>query len=100
MSDLCVTRWVENLDGYSTFLVTLPFIVETLEVIGHKLHMGKYQEWTQNLEGEQQVYSVFLVKSSQSVPYNTKNETIYFDRIFRFWNDLPYRIMEILLQIL
>ena len=45
MFDLCVTRWVENLDGYSMFLVTLPFIVETLEVIGYKLHMEKYQEW-------------------------------------------------------
>ena len=43
--DLCVTRWVENLDGYSMFLVTLPFIVGTLEVTGHKLHMEKYQEW-------------------------------------------------------
>ena len=45
MFDLCVTRWVENLDGYSMFLVTLPFIVETLEVIDYKLHMEKYQEW-------------------------------------------------------
>ena len=45
MFDLCVTRRVENLDGYSIFLVTLPFIVETLEVIGYKLHMEKYQEW-------------------------------------------------------
>ena len=45
MFDLCVTRWVENLDGYSMFLVTLPFIVETLEVIGYKLHMEKCQEW-------------------------------------------------------
>ena len=45
MFDLCVTRWVENLDGYSMFLVTFPFIVETLEVIGYKLHMEKYQEW-------------------------------------------------------
>ena len=45
MLDLCVTRWVENLDGYSMFLVTLPFIVETLEVIEYKLHMEKYQEW-------------------------------------------------------
>ena len=24
--DLCVKRWVENLDGFSMFLVTLPFI--------------------------------------------------------------------------
>ena len=45
MFDLCVTRWVENLDGYSMSLVTLPFIVETLEVIEYKLHMEKYQEW-------------------------------------------------------
>ena len=44
MFDLCVTRWVENLDGYSMSLVTLPFIVETLQVIGQKLHVGKYQE--------------------------------------------------------
>ena len=43
--DLCVTRWVEHLDGYSMFLVTLPFIVETLDVTGHKLHLEKYQEW-------------------------------------------------------
>ena len=45
MFDLCVTRWVDKLDGYSMFLFTLPFLVETLEVIGHKLHMEKYQEW-------------------------------------------------------
>ena len=45
MFDLCVTRWVDKLDGYSMFLVTLPFLVETLEAIGHKLHMEKYQEW-------------------------------------------------------
>ena len=43
MFDLCVTRWVENLDGYSMFLVTLPFIVETLEVIGYKQLVEKYQ---------------------------------------------------------
>ena len=36
---------MENLDGYSMFLAILPFIVETLEVIGPKLHMEKYQEW-------------------------------------------------------
>ena len=30
---------------------------------------------TYNLEGEHQVYSAFFVKSSQSVPHNTKNET-------------------------
>ena len=45
MFDLCVTRWVQNLDGHSMFLVTMPFIVESLEDIGHKLHMEKYQEW-------------------------------------------------------
>ena len=45
MFDLYVTRWVDNLDGFSMFLVTLPFITETLEVIGHKLHLEKYQEW-------------------------------------------------------
>ena len=41
MFDLCVTRRVKNLDGYSMFFVTLPFIIETLEVIGHKLHLKK-----------------------------------------------------------
>ena len=41
MFDLCVTRWVKNLDGYSMSLVTVPFITETLEVIGHKLHLKK-----------------------------------------------------------
>ena len=43
MFDLCVTRWVENLDGYSMFFVTLPFIVEPLEVTGHKLHIYIYR---------------------------------------------------------
>ena len=41
---LCLI-WVENLDGYSMFLVILPFIIETLEVIEHKLHLEQYQEW-------------------------------------------------------
>ena len=45
MFDLCITRWVESLDGYSTFLVTLPFIFETLDFIGYKLHLEKYQQW-------------------------------------------------------
>ena len=45
MVDLCVTRWVENLDGYSMFLVILPFIVETFEFIGYKLYLEKYQQW-------------------------------------------------------
>ena len=45
MFDLCVTRWVKNLYGYSIFLVALTFIIETLEVIGHKLHLEKYLEW-------------------------------------------------------
>ena len=45
MFDLCVTRWLQNSDSCSMFLVTLPFIVDTLEVIGCKLHMEKYQKW-------------------------------------------------------
>ena len=45
MFDLCVTRWVENLDGYNRFSVSLPFIIETLEVIGYKLHLEKYLDW-------------------------------------------------------
>ena len=43
--DLRVTIWVDNLDGYSLFLVTLPFIIKTIAVIVHKLHLEKYQEW-------------------------------------------------------
>ena len=45
MFDLCITRWVENLDGYNRFSVSLPFIIETLEVIGYKLHLEKYPDW-------------------------------------------------------
>ena len=45
MFNLCVTRWMKNLDGYSMFLVTLRFIIETLEVIGYKLHLAKYPDW-------------------------------------------------------
>ena len=42
MFDVCVTRWVENMDGFNMFLVTYPYIVEALEVIAHKLHLEKY----------------------------------------------------------
>ena len=35
MFDLRLTRWLDNLDGYSMFLVTLTFIIKILEVIGH-----------------------------------------------------------------
>lgn len=45
MFSLCVTRWVENLDGYSMFLATLPVIIETLEVIDCKLNLAKYPDW-------------------------------------------------------
>ena len=40
---LCLI-WVENLDGYSMFLVTLPFTIEILEVNGHKLHLEQHQK--------------------------------------------------------
>ena len=45
--DICVTRWVENLDGYNTFLIVSPFIIEALEVIALKLYLQKYPEWSQ-----------------------------------------------------
>ena len=41
----CITRWVENLDGYNQFLLTYPYIVEGLEIIYHKLHLEKYPNW-------------------------------------------------------
>ena len=34
--NVCITRWVENLDGYNQFLLAYPYIVESLEVISHK----------------------------------------------------------------
>ena len=34
----------------------------------------------QKLERGQKVYTVFLVKSTQSIPYDTKNETISFEK--------------------
>ena len=64
MLDLCVTRWVDKLDGYSMFLVTLPFLVETLEAIGHKLHMEKYQEWKEwDIESRRRATSVLGIFS-------------------------------------
>ena len=45
MFDVCVTRWVDYLDGFNMFLVAYPYIVETLEVIAHKLHLEKYPAW-------------------------------------------------------
>ena len=45
MFDVCVTRWVENLDGFNMFLVTYPYIVEALEVSAHKLYLEKYPAW-------------------------------------------------------
>ena len=41
----CVTRWVENLDGYNQFLLAYPYIIEALEVIANKLHLDRYPEW-------------------------------------------------------
>ena len=64
MFDLCVTRWVDKLDGYSMFLVTLPFLVETLEAIGHKLHIEKYQEWKESdIESRRRATSVLGIFS-------------------------------------
>ena len=43
--DISVTKWVENVDGYERFLRVYSYIVETLEVIAHQLHLDKYPEW-------------------------------------------------------
>ena len=38
--DVCVTRWVETLDGYNHFLSTYPYIKEALEEV-----FEKYLNW-------------------------------------------------------
>ena len=38
----CVSRLVENLDGYNQFLLAYPYIIEALEVTAHKLQLDKY----------------------------------------------------------
>ena len=43
--DICLTRWVENVDGYERFLSAITYIVEALEVIAHKMHLEKYPDW-------------------------------------------------------
>ena len=40
--NVCITCWVENLDGFNQFLLAYPYIVEALEVISHKQHLEKY----------------------------------------------------------
>ena len=42
--DVCVTRWVENVDGYERFLSATAYIVEALEVIAHKMHLERYPD--------------------------------------------------------
>ena len=43
--DICLTRWVENVDGCERFLSAITYIVEALEVIAHKMHLEKYPHW-------------------------------------------------------
>ena len=54
--NVCVTRWVENLDGYNLFLLAYPYIVEYSRNIGGycaqidiKLHLFFYIQVIQNL---------------------------------------------------
>ena len=42
---LCVTCWLGDLNGFSMFFTIFPYIIETLEAIGHELHLEKYPEW-------------------------------------------------------
>ena len=44
--DICVTKWVENLDSYNMFLIVYLFTIEALEVMALKLHLEKYPEWS------------------------------------------------------
>ena len=43
--DICLTRWVENVDGYERFLSAITYTVEVFEVIAHKMHLEKYPDW-------------------------------------------------------
>ena len=42
--DVCVTRWVENVDGYERFLPGIAYIFEALELIANKMYLEKYLE--------------------------------------------------------
>ena len=44
--DICLTRWVENLDGYNMFLIVYPFIIDAVEVMELKLHLEKQRGWS------------------------------------------------------
>ena len=33
--DICVTRWIENVDAYERFLSGIAYIAEALEVVAH-----------------------------------------------------------------
>ena len=58
--DVCVTRWVENVDGYNQFLLAYPYIVETLEAISHKLLFEKYPSWRQQDKESRKTASALL----------------------------------------
>ena len=40
--DICVRRWVKNVDGYEWFLSSNAYIVEAIELISYKTHVEKY----------------------------------------------------------
>ena len=44
--DICVTHWVENLDGYNMMFHILPYIIEAFEVIALGFHIDEYPDWT------------------------------------------------------
>ena len=41
ISDIYLTRWVENVDVYERLLSAITYIVENLDLIAHKIHMEK-----------------------------------------------------------
>lgn len=127
---LCLI-WVENLDGYSFFLLHFHLPLKYLGLldtycIWSNIKSGK--NGTYNLNGVQHVNSIFLVKSPQRYLITQKKKQyalkiilkivlesffqfssaslIHFRndivvlRIFLFWNNLVYCIMEVLSQIL
>ena len=67
--NVCITRWVENIEGWERFCLTFPFIIEMLEAIIYGTSDNDFQTFNDGWTGEDKAVAMAQLKALESFEF-------------------------------
>lgn len=67
--NVCITRWVENIDGWERFCLSFPFLVEMLEAIIYGTSESNFEAYNDGWTGEDKTNAMAQLKALKSFKF-------------------------------